>query len=160
MTLPDAIQNALPPDDKLRIGVVTSVHPTTVNIEGTDVPVGFLSSYTPIVGDVVAVLRQDQTWLGLGRTTDPATGSSPQSQAGSVDMTAAAATLVTTPVVFATPFRSTPSVATNLASGSGSVVGWISRATGVTNTGFTLYISGAANSFTVPVQWQAQEMTQ
>lgn len=29
--------------------------------------VGFLASYTPAVGDVVAVFRQDSSWLILGK---------------------------------------------------------------------------------------------
>lgn len=30
--------------------------------------VGFITSYTPTVGDVVAVFRQDSSWLILGKT--------------------------------------------------------------------------------------------
>jgi hypothetical protein len=160
MTLPEAITDALPPDDNLRMGVVATVHPLTVNVQGTPVPAGALSSYTPIVGDPVALFRQDSTWLCLGRTTSPVTGSFPQFEAGTADITVAAATSGSVAVVFAIPFRTLPAVATNINSGSGSVGGWISRAIGITTTGFTISISGAINSFTVPVQWQAQEMTQ
>lgn len=69
MTLPEAIANSLPPDNRLRIGVISSVSPARVNVQGTDVFAGVLSSYTPVLGDTVAVLRQDQTWLILGRVT-------------------------------------------------------------------------------------------
>jgi len=69
MTLPEAIANLMPPDNRLRIGVISSVSPPKANIQGADVPAGVLSSYTPVLGDVVAVLRQDQTWLILGRVT-------------------------------------------------------------------------------------------
>lgn len=31
--------------------------------------VGVLASYTPVVGDVVAVFRQDSSWLVLGKVT-------------------------------------------------------------------------------------------
>jgi hypothetical protein len=31
--------------------------------------VGVLSSYTPVVGDIVAVFRQDSSWLILGKVT-------------------------------------------------------------------------------------------
>lgn len=160
MTLPEAITEALPPDDRMRIGTVLTRFPTTVDVQGTAVAASPLASYLPIVGDTVAMIRQDATWLILGRTTRQDTGGWPQYQAGTVDMTAVATNVVTTPVVFATAFRSVPAVATNINSGSGSVVGWISRATSVSVTGFTLYIAGGVNSFTVPVQWQAQEMTQ
>lgn len=160
MTLPDAIHDALPPDDNLRFGVVATRFPTTVNIEGTLVPVGALSSYTPIVGDNVAVLRQDQTWLLLGRTTNPVTGGFPAFQAGAADVTVAAATSATLAVVFATTFSSLPSVATNISSGIAATSGWGSRGINVTTTGFTIFIFGANSSFTANIQWQAQEMTQ
>lgn len=160
MTLPEAVQQVLPPDDNMRIGTVVSVYPLVVDIEGTLAPVGCLSSYGPIIGDAVALLRQDSTWLALGRPTSPRTGRYPQFQAGTVDMTAAAAASVVTAVVFAVPFATVPSVATNINSGSGAVAGWGSRAISVGTTGFNLFIFGAANTFTVPVQWQAQEMTQ
>lgn len=160
MTLPDAIQDALPPDDNIRIGIVLTRFPTTVDIEGNPTPVGFLAPYTPVVGDNVAVVRQDSTWLGLGRTTDPNSGNFPQFQAGASDVTVAAATTATLAVTFATPFRDVPSVSTNINSGVAATAGWGSRAITVTATGFVIFIFGAAASFTASIQWQAQEMTQ
>lgn len=161
MTLPDAITDAMPPDDNLRIGTVVSTNPVTVLIETKAVPVGCLSSYTPILNDVVAVLRQDSTWLLLGRV---ATSTNPflQLQAGAADVDVAAATSATLAQTFAVPFSSVPSVATNISTGAGGVFGWQSRAINVTASGFTIFIftTGAAGTFTANVQWQAQEMTQ
>lgn len=160
MTFPEAIQDAMPPDDNVRIGTVLTRFPTTVDIQGTPVVVGALASYTPIVGDTVFVIRQDSTWCIIGRTTDPATGLSPQFQAGVVSMTVAAAGSATAAVTFATPFLNIPAVSTNLDDGTGATSGWGSRAFGITETGFTLFIFGSASSFTKNVYWQAQELTQ
>lgn len=68
MTFPAAIAAVLPPDDRLRIGVITSVNPLIVDIEGNPTPTGWISQDAPTVGLPVAVLRQDQTWLTLGMT--------------------------------------------------------------------------------------------
>ena len=64
----EAVTDILPPDDNMRIGFVTSVDPLTVNVQGAPVLPGHLSSYGAVVGDVVALVRQDQTWLCLGST--------------------------------------------------------------------------------------------
>lgn len=160
MTLPEAIVDVLPPDDRLRIGTIATVYPTTVDIQGTQVPAAAVSGYTPVVGDSVAVLRQDGTWLILGRTTSPATGASPSFQAGSFSMTVVAATSNLTNVVFATPFARTPAVSGNINSGAGATANWHARAINVTTTGFTMFSFGPSNSFTAEVQWQAQEYTQ
>ena len=160
MTLASAIKEALPPDDRMRIGVVLSTAPITVDIEGEGVATGCLSSYTPIVGDTVAVLRQDATWLILGRTVDSTSGESPQMQAGVVSMIIAIAASATTPVVFAKEFAAAPAVATNIDHGTGASSGWGSRAINVTTTGFTMFLFGSSSSFTANVYWQAQELTQ
>lgn len=160
MTLPEAINDALPPDDNLRMGVVATVHPLTINVQGTAVPAGALSSYTPIVGDPVALFRQESTWLCLGRTTNSVTGSFPQFQAGEVSFSVVAATLFTAAVAFAIPFASAPSVATNINTSAGPTANWASRAFAVTTTGFTVFLFGPVTTATFPVQWQAQEMTQ
>jgi hypothetical protein len=41
----------------------------TISVTGTQFStgVGVLASYTPAVGDVVAVFRQDSSWLVLGK---------------------------------------------------------------------------------------------
>ena len=160
MTLPEAIKNALPPDDNVRIGTVLTRWPTTVDVQGTAVAASALASYTPIVGDVVLLLRQDSTWCILGRTTLQDSGLSPQMQAGVESLTVAAATSQTQAVVFATPFRAAPAVSTNIDNGAGATAGWGSRAINITTTGFTIFIFGASSSFTVSVYWQAQELTQ
>lgn len=160
MTLPEAIKDSLPPDNEVRIGTVLSRFPTTVDIDGEAVPIGALSSYLPIVGDVVFVIRQDSTWAIIGRTTSPDTGAFPSFQAGSVDITVVATTSGAATVVFATPFRLAPAVTTNINSSSGLTVGWIPNAHTITTTGFSIRITGPSASFTANVQWNAQEMTQ
>jgi H-type lectin domain len=160
MTFPEAIQDAMPPDDNVRISTVLSRFPTTIDVQGEAVPVGCLASYTPIVGDTVFVMRQDSTWCITGRTTDPASGLSPQMQAGVASLTVAAATSGTQAIVFATPFRAIPAVSTNIDNGAGATAGWGSRAINITTTGFTIFIFGTVSSFTASVYWQAQELTQ
>lgn len=64
----DAVTDILPPDDNMRIGIVTAVDPLTVSVQGSPILPGHLSSYGPVVGDIVALLRQDQSWLVLGST--------------------------------------------------------------------------------------------
>lgn len=160
MTLPDAITQSQPPDDNMRIGTILTRFPTTVDIQGEAVAAGTLASYTPIVGDVVMVLRQDSTWCIVGRTTLQDTGLSPQLQAGVASVTVAAATSATLAVVFATPFRAVPAVSTNIDNGAGATAGWGSRALNITTTGFTIFLFGTSSSFTATVYWQAQELTQ
>lgn len=58
---------AMPPDNRLRIGIVTGTAPTVVEVQGTVINAGVLSSYTPAVGDNVAVLRGQSSWLVLGK---------------------------------------------------------------------------------------------
>lgn len=160
MTMPEAIQKVLPPDDNMRIGTVLTRFPTTVDIQGQAVPAGALASYTPIVGDVVLLLRQDSTWCILGRTTTPDTGLSPQMQAGVASVAVVAVASATQAVVFATPFRAIPAVSTNIDHGTGASSGWGSRAINITTTGFTIFIFGTSSTFTANVYWQAQELTQ
>lgn len=68
VTLAEAVDEVLPPDNELVTGVVTAVSPLTVLIRGAGVTgsLGVLGSYVPAVGDNVQVLRQDATWLVLG----------------------------------------------------------------------------------------------
>jgi hypothetical protein len=58
---------SLPPDNRLRVGIVTGTGPTVVEVQGTEINAGVLSSYTPVVGDNVAVLRCQSSWLVLGK---------------------------------------------------------------------------------------------
>src|SRR5687767_7965728 len=59
MGLPDRIRSAVGQPATVRIGVIASVFPLTVNVQGaifTDVGIG--GSYFPTVGDTVALLGQ------------------------------------------------------------------------------------------------------
>lgn len=69
MTFPGAISASMPPDDRLRIGVVTSTDPLIVDVQGALIQPGHLGTYAPAIGEPVALLRQDQSWLALGNTT-------------------------------------------------------------------------------------------
>lgn len=53
----------------LRVGTVAEVFASTltVNVGGTPTPMAYLASYTANIGDLVAAMRQDSTWLVLGR---------------------------------------------------------------------------------------------
>jgi hypothetical protein len=64
----EAVAGAVPSDNELVVGVVTSVSPLTVLIRGAQVTrsLGVLGSYVPTVGDNVQVIRQDASWLILG----------------------------------------------------------------------------------------------
>lgn len=61
----------------------------------------------------------------------------------------------------ANSFTTVPQVTTNIASGSGDTLGWISRATQVSATGFTLYLystSGTPRAWSsIPVMWIAAQ---
>lgn len=57
----------LPANNNIRVGVVTATSPLEVSLNGGRVMTpGRLASYTPGVGDIVAMVRQDSTWLVLG----------------------------------------------------------------------------------------------
>jgi hypothetical protein len=56
-----------PPQLALRSGTVKATGPLKVTIDGADIPMLRLASYTPTVGDVVSVLRDGATWLCLGK---------------------------------------------------------------------------------------------
>lgn len=73
MSLPQKIVEVLPPDNELVIGVVTGITPLVVDVRGGSVTPGVLGSYSPTIGDNVALLRQDATYLALGATRN-ATG--------------------------------------------------------------------------------------
>lgn len=100
-SLPEAVADAMPPDNELAIGIVTAVNPLTVTVRGAAQNPGTLGSYTPGTGDPVVLLRQDATWLCLGSSVSgagaanttakinlPATAQT-QAGAGYVNMTGA-----------------------------------------------------------------------
>lgn len=68
--LSDALISSRQVSAVVRTGVVTNWTPTyvQVNVGGSEVSAAFLDWYQPpIVGDLVAVIRQDASWLVLGR---------------------------------------------------------------------------------------------
>lgn len=73
-TLAGAIEEVLPPDNELVLGVVTDVTPLTVEARGGIFTPGVLGSYAPAIGDNVELLRQDATWLALGVVRDATAG--------------------------------------------------------------------------------------
>jgi len=166
MSLPQKIAQAMPSDNGLVIGTIATLNPLTVNVRGGIVNnPGLLDDSRPIplqVGDTVALLRQDQTWLMLGAVSAGSVAQYPLMQAGQALLSFTAQTSATLAVVFSVPFQSTPSVVATIASGSGNANLWFVRVTSVTTLGFTILVSAAlANTWTnFPVHWQAQVMTQ
>lgn len=60
------IRDVMPPDNGTRVGTVVGVEPLVVDVAGGLVPCGVLAPYSPSVGDSVAIIRQDGSWLCLG----------------------------------------------------------------------------------------------
>lgn len=143
----------------IRRGVVTTAPDasglTKVALGGGTVDAVALKSFVLQVGDQVAVLADtDAYWIAgvIGAAIAPV-----QSSARTLNVAAAATASLA--VVFPRPFAATPSVFTNLSVAAGVGAGWISRATAVTATGFTIYLSGASATFTATVDWLAVERT-
>lgn len=93
--LPAAITTSSAPDNNVRVGTVTQVAPLIVNVQGGGVvSPGILFGATYAVGQTVALIRQDQSWLVMGPIAagdlSPVTG--PVSFAGAIggDSTASA----------------------------------------------------------------------
>lgn len=63
-----AIQNVLPPECEVMTGTVTLVNANllTVLVRGTSIQAAYIGTAAPALGTLVAVLRQDSTWLVLG----------------------------------------------------------------------------------------------
>jgi len=68
------IQQTMPEDNAIRTGTVVSLNglTLTVLVNGGNVSCGFLSTWTPKVGETVALLRQGADWFCLGPTAGPA----------------------------------------------------------------------------------------
>lgn len=67
-TLADAVEDALPSDNELVMGVVTSGDPLAVSVRGgSPEGVGRLSTTGLATGDTVALIREGATWLALGK---------------------------------------------------------------------------------------------
>jgi hypothetical protein len=65
------------------------------------------------------------------------------------------ATSFSTPVLFGVTFPAIPSMAVNMRTAPGTSAGWVFRAISVTTVGFTMFGSGASNTFSEPIQWTA-----
>lgn len=72
--LASVIQQTQPDDNSIRTGTVVSIDGLTLTIlvNGGNVPCGFLSIWTPEVGQTVALIRQGADWFCLGPTAGPA----------------------------------------------------------------------------------------
>lgn len=91
MSFAQQITDAMPSDNELVVGVVTSVSPLLVAVRGgTNDSAGTVGSYVPAVGDTVQMLRQDATWLILGAAASGADAT--DTTAGYNNNTAAATT--------------------------------------------------------------------
>lgn len=67
MTFPQKIADAMPSDNELIIGTVVDGDVLTVNARGGNITPGRLSTTGLAVGDPVAMLREGETWLALGK---------------------------------------------------------------------------------------------
>lgn len=76
-----AIAANSPDDNSVRTGRVVSLDGTTLSVEinGSVAPCGYLATWTPEVGQTVALIRQGADWLVIGPTAGPATVADPPS---------------------------------------------------------------------------------
>lgn len=104
-TLAGAVAEAVPDAAAIRMGTVAEVYPTRllVRIGSAEIPTetAWLSSYQPILGDVVAVSRQGAAWVTLGSlgsivSTDNNAVANPGFEAGSTGVAPPNWSLVTT----------------------------------------------------------------
>ena len=120
--------------------------------------VGVLESYTPVVGDTVAVFRQDSSWLVLGAISVTSVASK-ATMAGTTTMSFTTVNAATQAVSYGVTFPVTPAVTVNIDSGSGSAARWVARAISIGTSGFTMFVfaADAATSTwsNIPVSWIA-----
>lgn len=168
-SLAQQIASAPGQPSSVRIGRVNSTSPTVITAQGVEFnDVGFLGSYVPTAGDVVALLGQSSqagsdpaSWLCLGSINSGPVA--PRVQAGSALFTFVAQTVFSVDIVFAIPFEGVPAVTCTIANNAGVSSGWFVRTGNNTNTGVRISVNtlGAAGSWTnIPVHWHAVEMTQ
>lgn len=155
--LPAQVKKSTASDNRIRIGIGQA--DGSVRVQGQRIAAGYLGGEPFDAGDPVALVRQDKTWLVLGKIY-PSLTDAIMMQAGFINVTVTAATSATLGVLFDRPFASPPAVALTINSGAGSTAGWSSRAINITTTGFTIFLFGTSSTFTVPVGWQAQAVTQ
>lgn len=73
-SLATQVANFVGPQTSRRVGTVTVVAGTTVTVavSGAEVVVdGYLASYSPVVGHIVFLLREDSSWVLLGQIIGP-----------------------------------------------------------------------------------------
>lgn len=135
---------------QLKLATVTDAIPLQGVLDGDTEPIGMVSMVGTMEVDTrayVLVVPPSGNFI-VGQITAQETG------AESVSFGPAASFSVA--VTFAVPFASIPRVFVNINSASGPTGGWIARAIAITKTGFTLFLSGAAATFTnIEVQWFA-----
>lgn len=145
----------------LRTATVSSLVPLTLSMNGGNFSsgVGVVGSYTPKVGDTVAVFRQDSAWLILGATNGDS-GLWPRNQVTGqtlVSLTAVASFTMSVP--YGASFPIAPAVVTNIDSGSGTTARWVSRAINAGPSSFTLFVFSAdavvGTWSNIPVSWVA-----
>jgi hypothetical protein len=61
-----SVAESQPPDDGVRVGIVASVSPLVITLQGVPLTLAGQLGVSVSVGDAVALLRQDQSWLVLG----------------------------------------------------------------------------------------------
>lgn len=82
--LATAIAASQPDDNSVRTGTVWSIDDTKLGvlINGAVAPCGYLSTWSPVVGQTVAMMRQGADWLVLGPVGGPASPSDPDVSTG------------------------------------------------------------------------------
>lgn len=73
--LASAITASQPADNALRIGQVVSLNGTTLKVlvNAGEIEAGYLSTFSPQVGQTVAIMRESAGWLVIGPVSGPAT---------------------------------------------------------------------------------------
>lgn len=144
----------------MRTATVTAVSPVTISINGGEFSsgVGVLDSYVPAVGDVVAVFRQDSSWLILG-ATGVSLGPQPRATlTGTTPVNVAGVDSIIIPVTFSLVFPAPPIVVANLNTVSGNARSWTTKTFGASATGASLWFESAtatAATFTGVGEWVA-----
>jgi hypothetical protein len=158
-TLAAQTKKSTAPDNRVRIGTVQA--DGSVLVQGALVRCGFLGGLALDAGDPVALVRQDKTWLCLGKVyADHATGMEIQTGIQLISFTAVSSAFVD--ITFARVFSVLPTVTATINNIAGVSNLWFVRAANVSTTGFRMSVSASvANTWTdIPVSWQAIVPTQ
>ena len=135
---------------QLKLATVTDPKPLEAICDGDTVAIGMVSMVgtVPLGARVYVMAVPPSGNFIVGQMTAQETGAVTTSFGPVASFSIA--------VTFTVPFDTVPRVFTNINSAAGPTGGWISRAIGITRTGFTIFLSGAAATFTnVEVQWFA-----